>query len=131
MQLLAPLRFRFTDPDDVAQFGDGWWTYDEAEITRLRGRELIALEEALDLSVRVVIRGFRADATAATMAAMWIALHRAGHPVAWADFNPVVMATDWERVPDAPLDSGEAPEPDSSSSTATTPNEESPASSQA
>lgn len=116
MQLWAPMRFRFGDADDVAAFGDGWWVWDEEEVTRLKGRELIALEEAVDTPLLVVMQGLRNKSALANMAAMWIALHRGGHPIAWADFNPVVFATEWEAVPAAPLDSGAAPAPDSDSS---------------
>lgn len=128
MQLLAPFRFRFTDPTDVAAYGDGWWTWDESEITGLRGREIIALETAVDMPLVAIIQGMHNDATLATMAAMWIALHRGGHAVNWEQFDPIVLAVDWERVPAAPLDSGEAPAPDSDSSTTETPPTESPAS---
>lgn len=128
MQLLPPFRFRFTDSLDVSAYGDDWWTWDEAEITRLRGRELIALEEAVDMPLVAILRGMRTEATAATMAAMWIVLHRAGRKVAWEAFNPVVHVVDWELAAPAPLDSGGAPAAEPDSSTAQTPSTESPAS---
>jgi hypothetical protein len=118
MQLWPPMRFQFTDADDVAAYGDGWWVWDEVAVSRLKGRELVALEEAVDMPLLTVLEGLRGRTTLANMAAMWIALHRGGHKVAWADFNPVVFATPWEPVPAAPLDSGAAPAPDSGSSTA-------------
>lgn len=130
MQLLAPIRFRFVDPDDVAAYGDRWWTWDEAEVTRLRGRELIALEAAVGMTLVAILRGMHSDDqdTAATMAAMWIAVHRAGHSVTWEQFDPIVHIADWEPVAAAPLDPGEAPAPDSASSTVETPSTESPTS---
>lgn len=115
---LYALRFRFRDPEDVAAYGDGWHVWDEPAVVRLRGRELIELEELVDGKLVDIIRGLREEKTLATMQAMWIALHREGHPVAWDDFNPVVIGPDWEKVPEpeAPLDLGAAamPEPNSS-----------------
>lgn len=119
LQLLPPMRFRFTDPDDIAAYGDRWWVWDEVAVTRLRGRELIAIEDTLDLAIPVLIRLLHtSESTLAHMAAMWIAVHRDGHPVAWADFNPIALAAEWEEVPAPPLESGEAPAPDSGSSPA-------------
>lgn len=119
MQPARPLRFRFTDEQDIAAYGDGWWLWDETEVSRLRGREMIDLEEATDVPLLAVFRLLRKESALANMAAMWIALHRGGHPVKWADFNPIIPLVEWDEVPaTAPLDSGEAPAPDSDSSPA-------------
>lgn len=119
------LRFRFTDEADVAAYGDDWWVWDEADLARIRGRELIALEEQIDLQLFEVRRQIREGKTLATMAAMWIVLHRAGNPVAWADFNPAVSLATWEVAPEVPLVSGEDPAPESGSSTTPPPSPES------
>lgn len=119
------LQFRFTDEQDIAAYGDRWWPWDEADLARIRGRELIALEEEIDIPLWQVRRDLRTGSTLATMAAMWIAMHRAGHAVAWADFNPAVSLSDWEVAPEAPLASGEAPAPDSGSSMTPPPSPES------
>ena len=119
------LRFRFLDEQDIADYGGDWWVWDEDEIARIRGRDLIALEEQIGMSLRRVRRGLREDSTLATMAAMWIALHRTGHPVAWDQFNPAVQLAMWEVVPEVPLASGEDPVSDSDSSTTPPPNPES------
>lgn len=123
MQLLPPYRFRFTDPEDVEAYGDRWWTWDEAAVARLRGRELIALEEAVGLPMIAVFAGTSRNATAEKLAAMWIALHLAGHDVAFGAFNPMVLMARWEQIPEEvapdPLDGGSGegqPTPDSSSS---------------
>lgn len=124
LPLIPAIRFRFDAEEDVAKYGDGWWVWDEGELTRLPGRELIPLEEAVDMPLVEVIRGTRKGSTVATMAAMWIAMHRAGNPVAWDDFSPLVLITTWEAVPlDESPDSGEAPTPEPHSSP--TPNTES------
>lgn len=119
LQLLPPIRFRFTAEADAATYGADWWVWDEAEVTRLPARELIALEEAVGMPLVAAIRGFHQDRAHATLAVMWIAMHRAGRKVAWTDFNPAALLADWQEVPaEAPLDSGEDPAPDSASLTA-------------
>lgn len=126
IELWAPRRFRFTEEADVAAYGDDWWTWDEAALTRLRGRELAVLEDAVDLSVPLIMQMLRGESTLGKLAAMWIALHMAGHDVKYADFNPVALAVRWEESPPSPLDgSGEDPAPDSGSSEATPPSPES------
>jgi hypothetical protein len=120
------LRFRFTDERDVAQYGDGWWVWDERDLAQMRGRDLIALEDQVDLPLWQIRRDLRTGSTLASMAAMWIAMTCAGTPVgAWVDFNPAVGLTDWEVAPQAPLASGEDPVPDSDSSTTPAPSPES------
>lgn len=117
LMLLPPMRWRFTDEDDVAAYGDRWWPWDEPALTRLRGRDQIALEELVGMPLPHVIDGFHNDRTLCKMAAMWISMHQEGHPVRWdKDFNPFVLTTDWEEVPAVPLGSGEDPTPDSDSS---------------
>lgn len=117
------LRFRFTDEQDIAQYGDGWWAWDEGDLTRLRGRELIALEDALDMPLLRLRQLRQVGSTLGVMAAMWVAMHRAGTEVVWADFNPMVNLAVWEAVPEVPLVSGGDPEPALDSSP--TPNTES------
>lgn len=119
------LQFRFTDEQDIAAYGDRWWPWDEADLARIRGRELIALEEEIDIPLWQVRRDLRTGSTLATMAAMWIAMHRAGHAVAWVDFNPAVSLATWEAVPEPPLASGGDPAQDSDSSTTPAPDPES------
>lgn len=110
LNLLPPMRFRFLDAEDQAAYGDGWWIWDEAAVARLRGRALIAIEDAIDLPVRAVIGLGHADYTIGNMATMWIALHLAGHEVGWTEFNPIPLATEWELAPKepapGPLDDG-------------------------
>lgn len=119
-------RFRFTDPEDVAAYGDGWWVWDWEDLARIRGRELIELEEQIDMPLVVVRRDMPTGSTMATMAAMWIAIGRAGGPAgAWDSFNPAVNLATWERVPEVPLESGGDQESDSDSSTTPAPSPES------
>jgi hypothetical protein len=130
--LLWPtMRFRFRKVEaDAETYGGDWRVWDEVALAGLPARELIALEEAVDMRFADIVRGLHREDTMASMAAMWIALHRAGHPVAWDEFNPGVHLADWEQVPldDAETpDSGGSPKTDSDSSTA--PSEESATSS--
>lgn len=122
MQLLPPYRFRFVEAEDVEAYGDRWWTWDEAAIARLRGRELIALEEAVGMPMIDVFAGTSRNATAEKLAAMWIALHLAGQDIAFGEFNPMVLQARWEQIPEeaapSPLDAGSGegqPTPDSGS----------------
>ncbi len=125
IKLAPPLRFRFQDPDDVAAYGDSWWVWDEAAVARLRVREQIALEETVGMPLRMAIELFHEDMARGGLVVMWVALHLAGHEVKWDHFNPIWLATDWQRVPKEatpPLDSGEeTPTPDSPSSTGPSP----------
>lgn len=110
------LRFRFTDPADVAAYGDEWRTWDESDVYALRSRELIELEDQLDMPLLLAIRAFRGDAVLGRLAVMWIVLHLGGHKVSWQDFDPLALEVEWERTSTGPLDSGEDPAPGSSSS---------------
>lgn len=129
MELWPAMRWRFRAEQDVATYGDGWAVWDEQTLARIPARELMVLEEAVNMSFAAIIRGVHLESTMATLAAMWISLHRAGSTVAWEDFNPAVHLADWEVVPAAPLGSGEDPTPDSPSSEPSPPSEESATSS--
>jgi hypothetical protein len=129
LELMAPTEFRFVDEADVATYGDGWWVWNEVELTRLPAQDIIPLEEAVGMPLVSVIREVRRGMTSGALAAMWIAMHRGGHEAEWAKFNPAVLLAEWREVSyEPPLDSGEAPAPDSDSSTAPPPNTESPSS---
>jgi hypothetical protein len=129
VQLVPAIRFRFTVEGDVAAYGDGWWVYDEQALTSLPGQDLIALEEALGMPLTVVMDKFRERSALGVMAAMWIAVHRGGHTVAWADFNPLVFLADLEEVPAAPLGEGSGESPPTGSPSSEPPTEESATSS--
>lgn len=125
------LQFRFFEEQDIATYGDGWFVWDEDELARIRGRELVALEEQVDMPLFKIRRDLKAVGTGssntlAAMAAMWIAIHRSDVDAGpWADFNPAVSLATWEVVPVVPLESGEDPVPDSGSSTTPLPSPES------
>lgn len=109
LELSPPLRWRFTDPGDVAAHGDRWWPWDErGTITRLDARKLIEIEEIIGIPLPAVIDGLRSSATLASIAAMWISMRLEGHHVQWSEFYPIALVVEWEAAPKAPLDSGKA-----------------------
>lgn len=124
VDLLKPIRVRMTDPADVAQYGDRWWIYDEQAIAHRPVRDLIAWERQLGVPLSSLMLQFRADGIAGNHAALWLAVvmtcEQEDLPVPpYKDFNPLIMFTQWEDVPDdevveepRPLD----PPPDSSPS---------------
>ena len=70
-------RFRFAS-EDHERYGDQWWTFNEADLARMRSRELIAIERELraELGINVYdavmsLRQAHREATAATLALMW------------------------------------------------------------
>lgn len=118
LQLWLPSRWKFDAAEDVAAYGDRWWTWDEPALARLRARQLIEIEETIGMRVVDVIEKVHDKETVGLLAALWISMHLDGHTVAWGDFDPFVFATVWGAVPDeGPLDSGEdQPTPESPSS---------------
>ncbi|WFE41957.1 hypothetical protein [Micromonospora sp. WMMD998] len=95
MQRRIPLmRFRFAEADHE-RYGDGWWTFDEAALTRLRARELMALDEELreHLGVNVItaLDSYLKGGTVGALAVMWMARRFAGVDESLADFDPLPM----------------------------------------
>ncbi|WP_051723706.1 hypothetical protein [Micromonospora chokoriensis] len=109
MKLLPAMRFRFHE-DDHERYGSDWWVYDEAALVRVPARELVEVERQTGMVLREMMRGVRADSTAANLAAMWVARRLAGVRVKRGDdmvpepfdgFEPLVILADWEPVPAA------------------------------
>lgn len=111
---LLHLQFRFTEPEDVARFGDGWRDYDEGRIVRLPARRLIELEQVLGVTLVAVLDGVRGDTVLGDLAGTWLALH-VDDPAAageYADYTPVVPLIDWRTPPGPDPAGGEAgPDP--------------------
>lgn len=116
--LLKPLQFRFTDPDDIAQYGDRYWIYDESAIIGSRARTLMALEQEIGAPMADIMAGVRASSAFGDMAGSWVAMkldpESADKVPAFEDYNPIVMMIKWSPVPDAELEPGkeEAPSGD-------------------
>ena len=115
MRLLPPVRFQFCD-DDRAEYGDGWTVYDESALLRIPARELIEIERQIGMGVLTMMQRARANFTDGNQAAMWVARRLAGDERPFADFQPLVLLSEWEQAP-----AGDAvpPEPTSSPSQAT------------
>jgi hypothetical protein len=113
--LAAPYRFRFTEPEDVKQYGDGWFVYDEARVVRLPARSLARYEARIGMPIAQVIDGFRQDSVMGRLAATWLALHMHDPDLAgdFDQYSPVVLLMRFEPVPDGelPAESREAAAP--------------------
>jgi hypothetical protein len=109
-EALGPLQFRFTDDEDREKYGDRWFKYAEADIMRMRAKDLIQLETELGMVMVDVMNGMRASTTLGDMAGAWIGVRAADPALAGAfdDFNPVVMAIEW-RAWNAEDTGGKAP----------------------
>jgi hypothetical protein len=109
---LAPLRFRFTHPDDIAIYGEDWYLYSEPMITSMPARDLAALETELDMPLVDVMNGVRESTSMGDLGAAWIGIKldpdRGEKCPPFADFNVHTMLMDWERAPE-----GKAPSPPS------------------
>lgn len=112
---LPPMRFRFTEPDDVAKYGGDWTAYDEAQLLRVPARQLIEIEKTIGMSLAWMINRSHLDYTDATLAAMWVSRRLAGADDDFATFEPLVLLADWEAVRSG--DDADPPAPASSSST--------------
>lgn len=111
MLILKPWRVRLTDPDDIARYGDRWWLYDEAAIMRLPVAELRAIEAQIyPIRLKGAMEDNRESGVTGELIALWIAMRVAAdpeHPApAFADFTPLIMLADWQRVPDEEADPG-------------------------
>lgn len=127
MFILKPWRVRFTDPDDVAKYGDRWWLYDESAIMRLPVDELRAIEAQIyPVRLKHAMLDSREDGITGDLVAVWVSMRMAAdpdHPApAFAEFTPRIMLAEWQRVPDGEVDPGAplAEAPPSSESTETT-----------
>ena len=112
VSLMAPYRFRFTEPADAQQFGDGWFVYDEARIVKLPARQLARMEAELGQPIVTVMDGFRNDTVMGRLACTWLAIYLQDPDLAgrFADYSPVVLLLNLEPVPDdeVPVESTEA-----------------------
>lgn len=126
MNLFAPLRFRFEEPNDARVYGDGWYVYDEAKIARLPARELAKLELEIGLPLVEVITSFRRDTVMSRLAAAWLAIRLVDPKLAgkFDDFTPLILLVVWHLVPadEAPKEAMQAPlDPADSTTSSSTP----------
>jgi hypothetical protein len=112
VKLLPPMRFRL-DPDDHEKYGSDWYTYDENTLVRLPLGELKAIEQAVGMSVPLMMDRWRGSYIDGVLAVMWTARRAAGIAEEFAAFEPVALLAEWEPAPAADAD----PPEDSTSST--------------
>lgn len=107
---LAPLRYRFTHPDDIATYGEDWYIYSEPVITNLPGRRLAELEAEIGMSSIDMMNGVRASEAMADLAASWLGIKldadRGEKCPEFSKFDVHTLLIEWERVPQ---DQGKAP----------------------
>lgn len=108
--LIKPLRFRFTDPEDVSLYGERWYVYDEDKIVHQRARVLMELEQEMGLPISDVMNGFRSSSAMGDMAGAWLAMKLdpdyGDKAPAFQDFNPLVMMIKWQVIPVEDLEPG-------------------------
>lgn len=111
LRALGPVWFRFTDPADMAKYGDRWYEYHESKVLRQNARTLIALETDLGMPLVAVMNGFRASTVLGDTAAAWMGVRavdqeRAGD---FDQFAPITMMIEWSRTAPEPGPKDEAP----------------------
>jgi hypothetical protein len=104
LKALPPAWFRFTDPEDQALYGDRWFVFKEADMLRLRARELIALETDLGMPIVAVMNGFRESTALGDTAAAWMGVRAADLTLAgeFDQFNCVTNMIEWTATPPEP-----------------------------
>lgn len=94
-ELLPPLEFRFTEPQDIALYGEEWITYSELAIVTAPNRTLIAWEAEIGAALPAVMDGQREDSIFGNTGAAWLGLCLSGRHVPFAEFSPVTMLIEW------------------------------------
>jgi hypothetical protein len=123
LKALDPLEFRFTDPQDVEQYGGDWFTYDESYWLRLRARDLIEVEGMLGMSMVSIMNGVRASTILGDTAAAWLSIRVKSADLAgeFDKFNPVTGLIEWRAQEKAPAAVAAPMEPDVAPATAVMP----------
>jgi hypothetical protein len=125
-KITRPIEFRFTEPTDVAAYGDGWYRYAEGDLVRKSARELIELEGLLGMPILDVMNGMRMSTILGDTACAWLGVRAVDEKLAGSfdNFNPITLLIEWrpeaagkaeagtaeEATPDAPA----TPEPQDS-----------------
>lgn len=101
-EALPAVEFQFTDPDDVAKYGDGWYRFSERDLIRRRARDLIQLEAELGMPIIDAMNGGRASTALGDLACTWIGVRDVDPKLAgpFDEYNPLVMQVAWRRAVD-------------------------------
>jgi hypothetical protein len=111
-KLMDPVEFRFTDPQDVEQYGDRWYRYAEEDLARFPARTLIELEGALGMPIVDVMNGMRASTVLGDTAAAWIGVRAVDPQLAggFDSFNPLTLLIEWRPAREGKAPATTAPE---------------------
>lgn len=104
-----PMEYRFTEPADVARYGDRWWTWDEASLIRLPARILIRLEAEIGMPLIDVMNGVRVGSVLGDTAAAWVAVNLVDPQLAgeFDEFDPATLTLQWRKVEPGKADTAE------------------------
>lgn len=110
---LAPVEFRFTEPEDTKVYGDRWYRYAEEDLIRTPARELIELEAELGMPIVDVMNGMRLRTVLGELSVAWLGVRAVDPQLAgpFDDFNPMALSLTW-RPAEGKAEAGTAPEPD-------------------
>ncbi|MGA4726295.1 hypothetical protein ACPB67_02645 [Micromonospora taraxaci] len=100
---MPAVRFRLHE-DDHERYGADWYVYDESAVLRVPARELIEIERQIGVTVLTMLNRSRQDFADGNLAVMWVARRLAGVVEPFAEFTPLVMLAEWERLPAADVD---------------------------
>lgn len=114
--VMAPVRFRFTEEGDRERFGDGWYVYAEEDLIRTPAKELMALEREMGNAIAGVMNGMRASTVFGDTACAWLGVRAKDRNLAgpFAEFNPCTMLIEWAKADEDAEDGepGKEPGPD-------------------
>ncbi|HWD08078.1 MAG TPA: hypothetical protein VHA57_03180 [Actinomycetota bacterium] len=117
-RVLPTIKYRFAEAD-WEQYGDQWWTFDEAQLNELRARELMAIDKelrtALGLNVITALEAFLRGETSGSLAVAWLGRRLGGVVEPLADFDPLLMLMTVERVDVAEAEADADPPAEASS----------------
>ena len=107
-EAMPAVEFQFTDPDDVAKYGDGWYRFSERDLIRRRARDLIQLEAELGMPIIDAMNGGRASTALGDLACTWIGVREVDPKLAgpFDEYNPLVMQVTWRKAQE--VDEGKA-----------------------
>lgn len=97
-------------PADAEKYGvDGWQVIDAADWEQMPASEIDAFEREMGWSVMLAFEYARAFRASGQRAVMWLALRKQGRDIAYADFDPATLSTQY-----LPVEEGDASPPDGS-----------------
>lgn len=90
--------FTFTHPDDVAEYGDAPYLYNEGILAGMSARDLMELEAIIGMPVVEAMNGMRDSLPMPTLVITWWSLKQAGVDVDLDKYNPHTLMIEWAPV---------------------------------